>query len=103
MDIKSLIAQKQSKKNNKHLTVQDINHDLIVSLLAVSVYGKPARDEDILKIIINGPAKTTKFDLVLDEMRDSYQARVKEAGTKLTRKKDGTIRDENGFILLQPK
>lgn len=99
-DIKSMIAKKQSAKENKNLMLNDINHDLIVSLFAVSVYGKPARDEEILEIIIGGPK--SKMEQVMDELRKCYEEKIKRAG-KVTRKKNGQILDQNGFIILKPR
>lgn len=101
MDVKALIAQKQSKKENANLALNDINHDLIVSLFAISVYGKPARDEDVLSIIIGGPKG--KFATIMDKIKDDYQERIKAAGTKLKKQKNGMMIDQDGFIILQPR
>ena len=46
MDILSLINQKQKnrEKENPKPVLMDVNQDLIVSLLALPLYGKVARD-----------------------------------------------------------
>lgn len=102
MDVKALIAQKQSKKENKNLSLNDINHDLIVSLFAVSVYGKPARDEDILTIIIGGPKKADPFKYTFDKIKARYERQMKDSSLGIV-KKSGAILDKDGFIILQPR
>lgn len=101
MTVKEMIAKKQSKKENKHLEIRDINHDLIISIFATAVYGKPARDEDILSIIIGGPGKA--FERAFDKLREQHKAFMKDAGTSVKRKKNGVLLDKDGFIILQPK
>lgn len=96
--IRAILLKKQ-EKNEKKLVMQDVNADLIVALLAIPVYGKDARDEDILSIIIN--AGTMTFQSVISEIKKNFETDLK--AKKLKKSKDGFIRDKEGFIRLQPR
>ena len=51
MDIKARLLKKASVPKTA-LALDDVNRDLIVSLISVGVYGAEARDEEIHNIII---------------------------------------------------
>ena len=100
MDILSLINQKQKnrEKENPKPVLMDVNQDLIVSLLALPLYGKVARDEEILSVIIN--AGTYGFQTALEEIRKNFNEKVKNKEVK--KGKDGMYRNKEGFIVLRP-
>lgn len=83
----------------KKLLLQDVNRDLIIALLAIPVYGKDARDEDILSIIINPGA--LGFQKSLDQIKDEYNKAVK--AKTLKKSKDGFAHNKEGFIKLTPR
>lgn len=101
MDILSLINQKQKnrEKENPKPVLMDVNQDLIVSLLALPLYGKVARDEEILSVIIN--AGTYGFQTALEEIRKNFNEKVKNKEVK--KGKDGMYRNKEGFIVLRPR
>lgn len=100
VDIKSLIMKKnESKIKGSHLILKDVNRSLIVSLLAIPIYGKDVRDDEILSIIIN--AGTMNSQTTMDKIREDFNRMVKEK--KVKKGKDGVIRDTNGYIVLKPK
>lgn len=96
--IKAILMKKQEKRERK-LVMQDVNADLIVALMAIPVYGKEARDEEILSIIINSGSLT--FQSMIDKIKDEFNKNVKEK--KLKKSKDGFLRDKDGFIHLKPR
>lgn len=101
VDIKSLIMKKSDEKTKgSKLIMKDVNRDLIVALLAIPVYGKDARDEEILSIIINTGTTTTTQSL-LSQIQDNFNKKLKEK--KIKKSKDGFIRDTDGFIVLKPR
>lgn len=101
-NIKALISKKSDSNNNKSLVLKDINRDLIVALLGISVYGKEARDENIMNIIINGGIATV-VDARYEKIKTKYEKLVKTEGKKLKRSKDGTVKTSDGFMVLVPK
>ena len=100
-DVRTLLMKKAEKKANTTLTMKDVNRDLIIALLAVPVYGKEARDEEILSIIINAGRKMSdKMDILMDRIRENYDRRV--ADKKIKKTKIGTV-DEDGYLVLVPR
>lgn len=100
VDIKSLIMKRNDEKTKgSKLIMKDVNRDLIVALLAIPVYGKAVRDEEILSIIINTGTMTTQP--LLSQIQDNFNKKVKEK--KVKKSKDGFIRDTDGFIVLKPR
>lgn len=101
MDILTMINKKQEEKGKgkSRPVLVDVNQDLIVSLLALPLYGKAARDEEILSIIIN--AGTLGFESALEEIRKNFNEKVKNKEIK--KAKDGTYRNKDGFIVLRPR
>lgn len=99
VDVRALITKKRADKSaGTDLVIKDINHDLIVTLLALPVYGKEVRDEEILSIIIN--AGVTDMTDVMTRIRNNYAERVKAKQVKKT--KSG-VRDTEGFLVLVPR
>ena len=97
VNIRAMIAKKQEEKmKSSHLVMKDVNSDLIVALLALPVYGKEARDDEILTIIINGGVEST----YLDKIRDNFNSRVEKHEIK---KVKGEYRDADGFLVLVPR
>lgn len=94
-DIKALIQ----KRNSKHgrLTIKDVNHDLLISLLATSIYGREARDEEILTAIINaGSPGAARLEAVRADVD------VMTKGKKLKKTKMGWV-DAKDHIFIIPK
>lgn len=101
VSIRELLQSKENKKANNELVLKDINRDLIVALLAIPVYGKHARDEEILSIIINsGSSANTARNKYLEKFREHYNQLLKDKKIKKT--KTG-VRDTDGFIVLVPR
>lgn len=101
VSIRELLQSKENKKANSELVLKDINRDLIVALLAIPVYGKHARDEEILSIIINaGASANTGRNKYLEKFREHYNQLLKEKKIKKT--KTG-VRDTDGFLVLVPR
>lgn len=98
IDVKAMIAEKASKKKSSQLVMKDVNRSLITALLAISVYGKDARDEEILSVIINAGKDKNPW---MKTFRENYEKKLAEKSIK--RGKDGVYRDEDGFIVLIPK
>lgn len=97
VDLKALIAKKQENRmKGSELVLKDINRELITALLALPVYGKDARDEDILTIIINGGIDTP----LLKKWRDRVQGQIESGEIKKTK---GEYRDNDGFMVLIPR
>ena len=97
VDLKALIAKKQEDRmKGSELVLKDINRELITALLALPVYGKDARDEDILTIIINGGIDTP----LLKKWRDRVQSQLEAGEIKKTK---GEYRDKDGFVVLIPR
>ena len=97
-DVRSMLLKKQEEKQSTGLVMKDVNRDLITALLAISVYGKEARDEEILSVIINAGSNVNPL---YDRVCESYEQKIK--GRKLTKGKDGIVRDADGFQVLTPK
>lgn len=96
VDIRAMIAKKQQDKvKGSKLVMKDINRDLIVALLALPVYGKEVRDEEILSIIINGGVTSSHFE----RMKSNFNKRLEAGEIKKTK---GEYRDKEGFIVLVP-
>lgn len=101
MDIKAMLLKKQQDRmKNKSLVFQDVNRPLVLALLGISVYGKDARDEDIMSIIINGTTDVHDDDIV-DQIKTNHDKLVK--GKQLKKGKDGMYRNKEGFIILTPR
>lgn len=98
-DVRSLLLKKSEQKAAKKLVLKDVNRSLMVALLAIPTYGKEARDEEILSIIINAGKVTDTTDL-MDRIRANYDKKVAEKKIKKT--KDG-VRDIDGFFVLVPR
>lgn len=99
-EIRSILMKKQNEKTkHNRLVLKDVNADLITALLAVPVYGKDARDEEILSIIIN--AGTLSFQSVISKIKKEFEEKLK--GKQLKKSKDGFVRDKEGFIVLKPR
>ena len=96
-DIRAMLAKKNSNKESKHLVMKDINRDLITALLAIPIYGKEARDEEILSIIINGGVVTKSIEKIVA----AYNERIKNK--ELKKNKSGDIVDSEGFMVMVPK
>lgn len=95
MDILSKL--KESKKQTKRLVLEDINRPLFVALFGISVYGKKARDEEIMELIVG-----QRTDPMV-QIRENFRAKQKQEGSTWKKEKDGSIRNERGFLVLQPK
>lgn len=97
VDIISMINKKDNDNHvSKKLIMEDINHDLIISLLAIPIYGKQARDEEILSVIIN--SGKSKRSIKLNELKSSFDNDIK---TKTVKKcKDGQYQNSDGFTVL---
>lgn len=98
VDVRAMLMAKSEGKKNTQVVMKDVNRDLIVALLAIPVYGKEARDEEILSVIINAGAAEVS-DLI-GKIRANYNQRVKEKKIKKT--KEG-VRDTDGFMVLVPR
>lgn len=97
-DVRAMLQAKSEKKAQKHLVLKDVNRDLIIALFAIPVYGKEARDEEILSVIIN--AGSAEISDLMGHIRADYDQRVKDKKIKKT--KDG-VRDTDGFMVLVPR
>lgn len=98
VDILTLISQKQKKENAKKMVLEDVNQELIVSLLALPLYGKVANDEEILSVIIN--AGMSGLSEMRRQIKDRFDSQVK--AKELKKSKDGFYRNKEGFIVLRP-
>lgn len=98
VNVKALLIAKSENKAKSQLVMKDVNRDLIVALLAIPVYGKEARDEEILSVIINAGAADVS-DIML-RIREEYDKKVKEKRVKKT--KNGVV-DTDGFMVLVPR
>lgn len=99
VDVRALLLEKSEKKSaGKKVVLKDVNRALMVSLFAISVYGKEARDEEILSVIINAGADAG--DVAIKKIRDNYNKLVAEKKVKKT--KTG-VRDTDGFLILVPR
>lgn len=97
VDIRAMIEKKQAEKiKGSKLVLKDVNRSLITALLALPVYGKEARDEEILSIIINGGVQTP----YIDKIRDDFNKKIKNHEIK---KVKGEYRDSEGFLVLVPR
>ena len=97
-DVRAMLLAKSESKKSSQVVMKDVNRDLIVALLAIPVYGKEARDEEILSVIINAGAAEVS-DLI-GKIRADYNQRVKDKKIKKT--KEG-VRDTDGFMVLVPR
>lgn len=96
-DIRAMIAKKQEKSlRNSQLVLKDVNRDLITALLALPVYGKEARDDEILTIIINGGVESS----YMDRIKKNFNSRLENHEVKKTK---GEYRDTEGFLVLVPR
>lgn len=98
VDIRSMLLKKQEGRNTK-LVLKDVNRGLLISLLCLPVYGKDARDEEILSMIINAGVRSGMNDL-MDRIRANYNKMLSEKKIKKT--KTG-VRDTDGFNVLVPR
>ncbi|MCM1230285.1 MAG: hypothetical protein NC489_09130 [Ruminococcus flavefaciens] len=98
VDVRAMLLAKKEEKKSTGLVMKDVNRDLITSLLAISVYGKDARDEEILSVIINAGANVNPL---YNRICAAYEEKVKSR--KVTKGKDGVVRDTDGFAVLVPK
>lgn len=97
VDLKALIAKKQEVKlKSSKLVMKDINRQLVTALLALPVYGKDARDEEILTIIINGGVQSS----YMDRIKEGFTKRLEAGEIKKTK---GEYRDTEGFLVLVPR
>ena len=97
-------SERCSDRNKRRMkprsALKDIHRDLIVALTAITIYGKEARDEEILSIIINGTApEAKKTPTYLERITESFNARLAK---KEIKKVNGEYRDANGFLVLVP-
>ena len=93
-----MLLKKQEGKKSK-LVLKDVNRSLLISLLCLPVYGKEARDEEILSVIINAGAPVDMAD-TMKKIREHYNQLVKDKKVKKT--KTG-VRDTDGFLVLVPR
>ena len=96
--MRAMLLAKSKSKNTSNLVIKDVNRDLIVALLAIPVYGKEARDEEILSVIINAGA--TDVCDTLKRIRNRYDQRLKDKEIKKSR--SGVV-DTEGFLVLVPR
>ncbi|MCM1295011.1 MAG: hypothetical protein NC311_05670 [Muribaculaceae bacterium] len=101
MDVRALLMKKSEEKSNsnRRVVMKDVNRDLMVALLAIPVYGKEARDEEILSVIIN--AGTHDVSDTITKLRENYNKLVAEKKVKKT--KAGGVRDLDGYMVLVPR
>ena len=97
MDIKAMLLEKQ-EKTGKKLVMKDVNRGLVTALLAIPVYGKEARDEEILSVIINAGMKGSAE--LMNKIRENYKKFTSEH--KVKKQKDVYLDDE-GYMVLVPK
>ena len=97
-NVRAMLEEKRRKNPGKKLMMVDVNRPLVTALLSLSVYGKEARDEEILSVIIN--AGNNEVARYLRELRNRYSELLKDKKVKKT--KDGVFDDE-GFMVLVPK
>lgn len=101
LDIKAILLKKQQDRmKNKSLVFQDVNRPLVTALLGISIYGKDARDDDIMTIIINGSVGGHDTD-IMTQIKDHHDGLVKDK--QLKKGKDGMYRNKDGFIILTPR
>lgn len=95
----NILAKLREKKQNdpKRMVLEDINRPLFVALFGISVYGKSARDESIMELIVG------QREDPMVKIRSAFQERQKAEGATWKKQKDGTIIDAEGFMVLQPK
>lgn len=98
VDIRAMLLKKQEGKKSK-LVLKDVNRSLLISLLCLPVYGKEARDEEILSVIINAGAPVN-ISSQMEKIRAHYNQLVKDKKVKKT--KTG-VRDTDGFLILVPR
>ena len=97
IDIKAMITKKQNDKMKaSKLVIKDINRELITALIALPVYGKDVRDEEILTIIINGGVQAP----LMDRIRSDFSKKLDKGEVK---KVKGEYRDPEGFLVLVPR
>ena len=99
VDVKSLLLKKSEKKAQTRLVMKDVNRDLLIALLAIPVYGKDARDEEILSVIIN--AGHSEADEIMARIRAAYDEKV--AAKKIKKLKGGAVVDDEGYYVLVPR
>lgn len=91
-----ILAKLKETKSKKKLVIDDINRPIYLAIFGTSIYGKSARDEEVMEIIIG------QRDDPMVVMRQAYDDRVNEYGSGI-KKVNGVVRDPNGFIVLVPK
>ena len=97
IDIKAMITKKQNDKMKaSKLVMKDINRELITALIALPVYGKDVRDEEILTIIINGGVQAP----LMARIRSDFSKKLDKGEVK---KVKGEYRDPEGFLVLVPR
>ena len=99
VDVRSMLLAKNEKKHNDKLMLKNVNRSLIVALLAIPVYGKEARDEEIMSVIINA-GHHSRRDALMAKMRENYNQMLKD---KKIKKVKGEVRNTDGFIVLVPR
>ena len=97
-NIRAMLMEKSESKQRSKLILKDVDRSLIISLLAIPVYGKEARDEEILSVILN--AGGVDRSGLMDKIRENYNRRLKAKELKKT--KNGVI-DKDGFTVLVPR
>ena len=108
--VKDLIAQKRNKEISTKIELKDINRDLILSLFAVSLFGKDAHDEEILSIILGHPDETKKEEKKAKEkapkiispiLKTSFSEKKSKLGKDLKKGKNGYL-VHGSIIVLEP-
>ena len=80
IDIKAMITKKQNDKMKaSKLVMKDINRELITALIALPVYGKDVRDEEILTIIINGGVQAPLMDRIRSDFSKKLEISEKKS------------------------
>ena len=109
-NVKDLIAQKRNKEIATNIELKDINKDLILSLFAVSLFGKDAHDEEILTIILGLPEegkkeekKSTKKEPAKKNVvfQSSFAEKKKRLGKELKKGQNGYL-VHGSKIVLEP-
>lgn len=99
-DVLTLIMEKSNQNhNNTHIALKDVNKDLIVTLMALPLYGKAVRDEEILSVIIN--AGPSRLEQTLEQIKTRFEERLK--AKEIKKGKDGYYHQKNGLIVLNPR
>ena len=98
VDVLSKIAKKTESKNKEAKSaLVDINHDLIVAITGIGLYGKEARDEEILSIILNA-GTIQSLDRMLQRVKENYNNLINGIFGKQTQDAVKAFQMENGLI-----